>query len=136
MTDGSPATGPEQSAVQAWLEDCFGAEAARNNPMERALRFLEEALEAVQSAGVTREEAHALVDYVFDRPVEPEIAKEFGGVFTTALVFAEAMGLDFYECGRREFARCLARVEEIRVKQARKPDNVKGTPLDDGAGGT
>lgn len=119
--------GPPQAAVQLWLEECFGAD-ARHNPMERAKRFLEEALEAVQSAGITREEALALVDYVFDRPVEPEIAKEFGGVFTTALVFAEAMGLDFYECGRNEFRRCLHRVDEIRAKQAAKPPDVKGTP--------
>lgn len=56
-----------QDIVSRWLESCFGKEAV-NDKSERNHRFLEESLELVQSLGCTREEAHMLVEYVFDRP--------------------------------------------------------------------
>lgn len=118
--------GPAQPEVQAWLEACFGTGAACSLG-ERTKRFLEEALEAVQSAGMTCEEAHQLVDYVFGRAAEPDISRELGGVLVTALVLSEAAGHDLYRCGAEEFSRCLRRVDEIRAKQLAKPPAVKDT---------
>jgi len=118
-------TPPTPESVIAWHRECFRTEAA-DAPLERVKRFLEEALEAAQSGDLTRAEAHALVDYVFDRPRDPDIGKELGGVYTTAVILARAMGLDFWECACKEFARCEGRTEEIRRKQATKPDHVRG----------
>lgn len=67
-----------QFRVSEWLEACFGQQVARD-PIERNHRFLEEALELVQSTGCTQAEAHQLVDYVFGRPTGEKF-QEAGGV--------------------------------------------------------
>ena len=78
---GSHASSDFQSRVAPWLGVCFTPEIAVS-PTERNHRFLEEALELVQSTGCTRSEAHQLVDYVFGRVVgEPR--QEVGGVQVT-----------------------------------------------------
>ena len=57
-----------QQRVVEWSMACFSQEICRDR-VERNHRFLEEALELVQSLGCTASEAHQLVDYVFSRPV-------------------------------------------------------------------
>lgn len=53
-----------QERVGPWMLACFGEQISRD-PVERNHRFLEEALELVQSLGCTASEAHQLVDYVY-----------------------------------------------------------------------
>lgn len=113
-----------QGRVHPWMQACFGPEIAADG-IERNHRFLEEALELVQSTGCTRGEAHQLVDYVFNRPVG-ERHQEVGGVMVTLAALCLAHGLDMHQCGEIELARIWTMVEKIRAKQAAKP---KHSPL-------
>jgi hypothetical protein len=110
-----------QARVWPWLIHCFGEEIARDG-RERNHRFLEEALELVQSTGCTASEAHQLVDYVFGRPVgEPH--QETGGVMVTLAALCLAHGLDMHAAGEDELTRVWGKADEIRAKQAAKPAN-------------
>lgn len=113
-----------QQRVQPWMMACFGPEISADRS-ERNHRFLEEALELVQSCGCTASEAHQLVDYVYSRPWG-EPAQEAGGVMVTLAALCLANGLDMHECGETELARIWTKVEAIRAKQAAKP---KHSPL-------
>ncbi|MGG2044065.1 hypothetical protein [Burkholderia gladioli] len=117
---------PFQARVQPWMLQCFGAAIAADR-VERNHRFLEEALELVQSLGCTASEAHQLVDYTFGRPVG-EPAQEVGGVMTTLAALCLANILDMHAAGEAELARISepAMVLKIRAKQAAKP---KHSPL-------
>jgi hypothetical protein len=115
---------PFQARVQPWMMACFGAMIAGDRE-ERNHRFLEEALELVQSCGCTASEAHQLVDYVFGRPVG-EPAQEVGGVMVTLAALCLANGLDMHDAAETELARIWTKVEAIRAKQAAKP---KHSPL-------
>jgi hypothetical protein len=110
---------PFQSRVWPWLIHCFGEQIARDG-RERNHRFLEEALELVQSTGCTASEAHQLVDYVFGRPVgEPH--QETGGVMVTLAALCLAHGLDMHAAGEDELTRVWGKADKIRAKQAAKP---------------
>lgn len=113
-----------QSKVQAWMLACFGPEIA-SDKQERNHRFLEEALELVQSCNCTKDEAHQLVDYVFGRPVG-EPYQEVGGVMVTLAALCLANSLDMQANGDTELARIWTKIEQIRAKQAAKP---KHSPL-------
>lgn len=113
-----------QKRVKKWLIACFG-EAISNDVTERNHRFLEEALELVQSTGCTRSEAHQLVDYVFGRETG-EIKQECGGVMVTLAALCQAHNIDMNECGEVELARVWSCKDKIRAKQAAKP---KHSPL-------
>ena len=108
-----------QCRVQPWMLACFGEEIASDR-IERNHRFIEEALELVQANGCTVDEAHQLVDYVFNRPVgDPH--QEVGGVMITLAALCLASGLDMEKAGEDELARIWTKVETIRAKQAAKP---------------
>ncbi|MGX5887837.1 hypothetical protein [Burkholderia gladioli] len=115
-----------QSRVQPWMLECFGPTIAADT-IERNHRFLEEALELVQSLGCTASEAHQLVDYTFGRPVG-EPAQEVGGVMVTLAALCLANTLDMHQAGETELARISepAIMRKIRAKQAAKP---KHSPL-------
>ena len=113
-----------QQRVQPWMMACFGP-AISADACERNHRFLEEALELVQSCGCTASEAHQLVDYVFGRPVGDK-QQEVGGVMVTLAALCLAQDLDMHAAGDVELARIWTKVEAIRAKQAAKP---KHSPL-------
>ncbi|SFP62437.1 hypothetical protein [Sphingomonas rubra] len=115
---------PFQARVQPWMLACFG-EMIAGDREERNHRFLEEALELVQSTGCTASEAHQLVDYVFGRPVG-EPAQEVGGTMVTLAALCLAHDLDMHAAAEMELARIWTKVEAIRAKQAAKP---KHSPL-------
>lgn len=113
--------GKFQNRVDPWLLACFGREIAYNR-VERNHRFLEEALELVQSCGCTAGEAHQLVDYVFGRP-EGEKVQEAGGVMITLAALCLAQGIDMDEAGEQELRRIWSKIDAIRAKQAAKPEH-------------
>jgi hypothetical protein len=113
-----------QGRVEEWLEACFPKDVGTDRG-ERTHRFLEEALELAQANGCTREDAEALVAYVFGRPKGlPE--SEVGGVMVTLASLCSATRIDMEEAGDRELERNWERIDEIRRKQASKPP---GSPL-------
>lgn len=77
---------------------------------ERRARFIEEALELVQSLDMTESDVMQVVGYVFNRPSGLP-AQEFGGVATTLAVLADYTGYDLMDCGEDE----LERVSEPEV---------------------
>lgn len=123
LSEINEATGFQQR-VQPWLLACFGAEIAADR-MERNHRFFEESTEAVQANGMTRSEAHQLVDYTFDRPVG-ELSQEVGGVMITLAALCLASGVDMHQAAEVELERIWTKLEAIRAKQAAKP---KHSPL-------
>ncbi len=113
-----------QKRVEAWLIACFPP-SVRVDRQERTHRFLEEALELAQANGCSRNDAAALVEYVYSRPKgRPEY--EVGGVMVTLASLCSATSIDMNEAGDRELGRNWERIEAIRRKQASKP---LGSPL-------
>lgn len=109
-----------QTEVGRWMLECFGEEIAADR-IERADRFIEEALELAQTIpGFTVDRARALVEYVFARPVG-ERGQEVGGVGVTLAALCNTYGLNIEQEWRRELARVWTKVEAIRAKQASKP---------------
>lgn len=115
-----------QKRVHRWMMDCFSMEICRDRD-ERNHRFLEEALELVQSLGCTRSEAYQLVDYVYGRPAgDPR--QEVGGTMVTLAALCLAADIDLQDSAETELARILQPhiMNKIRAKQASKP---KHSPL-------
>tara|TARA_Y100000748_G_scaffold242089_1_gene206303 strand:+ start:224 stop:1612 length:1389 start_codon:yes stop_codon:yes gene_type:complete len=112
---------PFQQRVHSWMLECFGPAIAADRA-ERNHRFLEEALELVQSVGCTADEAHRLVDYVYGRPTG-EPVQEAGGVMVTLAALCAASELDMAEAGEQELARISQpdTLLRIREKQRNKP---------------
>ncbi len=115
-----------QQRVAPWMLECFGAEIAADK-LERNHRFFEEATELVQANGMTRSEAHQLVDYTFGRPVG-DLHQEIGGVMVTLAALCLASGQDMHAAAEAELARINVpeTAAKIRAKQAAKP---KHSPL-------
>lgn len=77
--------------LKRWLKACFPGETI--DIEERILRFGEESLELLQSEGVTREQALALVKQVFDKePGDPY--QELGGVTVTLAAYCAIKDAD------------------------------------------
>lgn len=109
-----------QAEVGDWMKVCFGTEIA-DDRLERGDRFIEEALELAQTVpGFTAERGHALVDYVFGRPVG-ERGQEVGGVMVTLAALCNTFGLSISGEADRELARIWTKIDVIRAKQAAKP---------------
>lgn len=108
-----------QKGVDQWMDVCFG-EAIKADKVERCDRFIEEALEFVQSVGYSAERAHALVDYVFNRDIG-EVNQEVGGVMVTLAAACNTIGVDIASAAQTELARVWTKVDAIRAKQAAKP---------------
>lgn len=111
-----------QSRIWDWCVEVFGEDIALNKRI-RNFRFFEEAAELVQSLGMTQEEAHKLVDYVYGRPVGVP-HQEMGGTVVTLYALANANGIKVGDAGWDEFNRCCQPevIEKIRAKQKNKPN--------------
>lgn len=109
-----------QAEVSEWMLACFGPEVS-DDKLERADRFTEEALELAQTIpGFTADRAHALVDYVFARPVGQR-GQEVGGTMVTMAALCNTFGVGIVEEAERELARVWTKIDDIRAKQAAKP---------------
>lgn len=110
---------PFQERVGNWLKACFPL-AAQSDVVERTHRFLEEALELAQANGCTREDAVALIDYVYNRPSGvPDL--EVGGVMVTLAALCSASNVSMTDAGELELMRNWDRIEAIRQKQMSRP---------------
>ena len=128
--------GTYQQRVHAWVADTFpetlveatSLEEDASNPLERARRFLEEALELVQAVGLDQAEVAMLSLYTYSRPVG-ELAQEMGGARLSMAALAASLGLDADECGEVELARVSApgMRERMRAKHQTKVDEGVGT---------
>lgn len=112
-----------QGGVDLWMQQCFGPEIS-GDKTERNFRFGEEALELMQANDCTKEEAHALVEYVFNRP-KGEVRQEVGGVMVCLAALCNALNIDLLEAGTTELSRCWEKIDKIRAKHAAKPEGVR-----------
>lgn len=110
-----------QTKVREWVIKCFGEKIA-DDKIERNHRFLEEALELVQSTGCTKEDAHQLVDYVFNREIG-EVHQEIGGVMVTLSALCSANRQPLFVNAEIELDRINKPeiMEKIKIKQNTKP---------------
>lgn len=70
-----------------WATETFGDVA--QDPRERGMRFIEEAIELMQAAGFDRWAIDATVDRVYSRPASRDRGREFGQALVTLEMFAE-----------------------------------------------
>ncbi|NJM13393.1 MAG: hypothetical protein HC889_17345 [Synechococcaceae cyanobacterium SM1_2_3] len=82
-----------QKQMRAWVTCNFGT-ALMVDPVERAARVLEEAVELAQASGVPCDRCHRLVDRSFSRPTG-EIQIEAAQVGVAILTFCEMLQVDF-----------------------------------------
>lgn len=110
---------PFQMRVHSFVLTCFGGEIAYDMK-ERGHRFLEESIELYQAVGCTKEDAHTLVDYVFNRPTG-EASNEVGGVMVTLAALCNAANIDHKTEAETELTRIWGIIEKIRAKHQSKP---------------
>jgi NTP pyrophosphatase (non-canonical NTP hydrolase) len=95
-----------QKLIMNWIRDTFGSLPGLDveSPRERAMRFLEEALELCQAAGLTQGDVYSMARYTYGRPAGV-LAQEAGGVAVTLYALCEVFGIsaaqaEFDEIGR------------------------------------
>ena len=116
-----------QTLIADWACKAFG-EAEATDISQRALRLLEEAIEAFQACKGDEALALKLVKFVFARP-PGWASQELGGVAVTILALAAALGVsaDQEEC--REINRVLSKpISEFTARNERK--NAAGFRMD------
>ena len=106
-----------QKDVGDWLRK-VGLE---THPIERGLRLCEETLELAQSVGVPREQVHALVDYVFNRPVG-DPSQEISGTMIGLAALANSLGESIEKVTTQELERLDTpeRISKARLRDAEK----------------
>ena len=102
-----------QERVHSFVIACFGEKIA-SDMKERGHRFLEESLELYQSIGCTKEDAHTLVEYVFNRP-KGHPYKEAGGVMVTLMALCNAAAIDCDKEAETELQRVWTIIDKIRA---------------------
>jgi len=106
------------------VRTAFGADVAADT-RERALRFLEEALELAQAVGLTAADVNAVASYTMQRP-PGDVEAELGGAMLTLHALASAAGLNADGAAEKELERVVANTEMIVAKHAGKPATIKG----------
>lgn len=108
-----------QTRVGRWVRDTFGDGIAMSLT-ERAMRLVEEAVEAAQAVGLSQDKVLLIVGRVYNRP-PGELAQELGGVGVTLLAFAEAAGLSADRLERQEVKRIHEfPADKFRTRHAEK----------------
>ena len=108
-----------QNDCRLWALEAFDYPVVYDE-RERAQRVLEEAVEVAQSMGMSRAEAHAIVDWKMDGE-QGDIQQEVGGLLVCIAILCAAKAIDMRTCGLNELASAHERIGEIRAKQKRKP---------------
>lgn len=113
-----------QKKIRRWVETVFHYLMPDvMGRQERARRFFEEAGELAQAAGMTEDEAIAMVRYTWARPVG-DVRQEVGGVMVCLYGLAETYGIDVDFEERHEIDRIHAPdfIEKIHAKHQSKID--------------
>lgn len=129
-----------QTGVLKWASTTFAGVANDNgdvvdacSPQQRALRFLEEAVELCQAvldeSGAPDAEivhfgvqAHNLITRIFSLP-PGTVFQETGGVMVTLLAMSEVMGVSVAKAEEAEFLRVLSKSDDhFRARQKAKLD--------------
>jgi len=118
-----------QAEVANWIHEAFGG-VFNQDVKERSLRFLEEALEVVQSAGLSRADADKILTYVYTRPVEPQVSTEIGGAFTTLCAVASCLQVDIGLAYSVDRNKRWENMDKIRAKQEMKAGKGVGRSAD------
>ena len=95
----------DQRDILKWEVREFG-DIARE-PTERALRLLEEATEAAQAMGVSRQQAEAIIERCYSRPAGAP-AVELGQVGLSLLAACQSFGYSAAALWEDEFTRLLS----------------------------
>jgi hypothetical protein len=90
------------SRALMWAVDMFGPVAL--DPDERAMRFLEEAIELAHALGLSHVTIQAIVKRVYDRP-PGDVPREFGQTQMTFECLAKALKIDADDEATQEFYR-------------------------------
>ncbi len=107
-----------QQAVVDWGLRVFGDDAPDRRNL--ALRFLEEAMELVQTQGLSPHDVGVVAARVFNRPVG-DIKNEIGGVQVALYCHAGELGLDVDSCEATEVVRIhTIPAERFQAKQIEK----------------
>lgn len=112
-----------QTCTWNWVINTFGFDVSETRL--KGFRFLEEAVELVESLGLDRDQCHKIVDFVFDRNAPGEPMQEIGGVMMTLGACASANELDIETAWQDELSRCTLKSAEIKAKDDLKPKDVK-----------
>lgn len=116
--------GRYQHDVALWVTSLFGKDNA-NDPRERGMRFLEEAIELAQAAGIDQVEVDKLVRYVYERP-KGNVRQEVGGVSVTLAAFCHAAGVDLGDAAADELRRILRPEVKERCKRRLREKEAAG----------
>lgn len=110
-----------QFSVTSWLCACFDGQfrSLIMDTQERNRRLLEESLELVQAAGMTKDDVLKLVEYAYSRP-PGSVEDEIGDVAITLSALASAHSLDLENCIYEKHNRNWTRLTTIRDKQLAK----------------
>ena len=109
---------PFQICAWDWLCLALGRAVARNK-RQRALRFIEEAIELAQALGLGEHEIVAEARKVYSQPAHG-IEREIGGVLVTLAVLCEAHTLNMERIGDDTLNDNHKRIDQIREKQRGK----------------
>lgn len=111
-----------QTLVANWMNTVFEGQGGKDI-QTRCFRFLEEALELVQSLGCTKDEALQMVEYTYSRPAGVPI-QEVGGTQITLMALCTQAKIDAQEAGYTELRRVWQPevMAKIRAKQKSKPN--------------
>lgn len=124
-----------QSRVWEWVNECFDRPTAQSY-RERNLRFIEEAIELLQSCDMAKKDILDMVEYTFSRP-KGEVKQEVGGTMVTLAALCEAHGIDMLKAGEEELYQATLNTEKIQAKHKQKklkdksdtPDNTLKTEI-------
>lgn len=119
MKHNTERAGIIQLEVKEWAEECFGPKRLDDQHLV-TVRFVEEALELAQAAGISQREVTQIAHYVYNRPVG-QLRNEVGGVYITLSNVCNAFLIDMEAAARDTLKGCWKRIEQIRSKDAGKP---------------
>ena len=117
----------QQKEVLHWMHETFKDEPqAIYDVRERALRFIEEAIELCQALGITQDELSRLQTYVYARP-PGDAAQETSGVLITFLALCTAAEIDptiayFQEMLRIKQPEVMQRIRDRQVEKRQVTD--------------
>lgn len=126
---GKDASGPTltaryQVAVADQIDRLWGT-TARHNIKERAQRFLEEAVELVQSCGLGAQDIPPIVQWVYNRETGP-VDREVGGTMVTLAALCARIAVNLPEAAVMELNRLMDKSpEEMRKRHNNKPSSIR-----------